>query len=55
MFDELCELAGIEVFKYPIMLWDLAFPKRRQRAFLHCTLISTLQGQTLRRVTASPL
>ncbi|XP_058694122.1 uncharacterized protein LOC131578886 isoform X2 [Poecile atricapillus] len=26
------------------MLWDSAFPRRRQHAFLHCTLISPLQG-----------
>lgn len=49
------ELAGIEVFKYPSMLWDSAFPRRRQHAFLHCTLISPLQGQTLARPTGSPL
>lgn len=55
MFDTLCELAGARVFKYPGMLQDLAFPKSGQRAFLHCTLISTLQGQTLARVAVSPL
>lgn len=49
------ELAGIEVFKYPSMLWDSAFPRRRQHTFLHYALISPLQGQTLARPTGSSL
>lgn len=56
MLDMLCELGGVELFKYSGKLQDLAFLKRRQQcAFLHCTRISTLQGQTLAGVAVSPL
>lgn len=50
MLGTLCESADAEAFKYPIMLQVVAFPKRRRCACLPCTLVSTLQGQTLTEV-----